>query len=217
MLPINGQPLLGHLVKWLRSHNICEIAVNLHYRPQTIVDYLGDGLLFDVHITYSHEDAILGTAGAARRLTSFWGGQPFVVVYGDVLTDLDLTALLDAHLSHRQANPRSAITMALYSVSNPTEVGLVEMDSNRRITRFVEKPSPDEVFTDLANAGIFVAEANILELIPQDTFFDFGHDLFPLLLAADIPMHGWVAPAGTRVLDIGTPERYAMAEREWSI
>lgn len=217
MAPINGQPLLGYIIQWLRRHNIHEIAINLHYRPEAIVEYVGDGHAFGVHVTYSYEDPVLGTAGAVRRLDAFWQDRSFVVVYGDVLTDLDLSALLAAHRAHCQEDPRTALTMALYAVSNPTEVGLVEMDERGRIKRFVEKPKPEDVFTNLANAGVFVAEPAVLDYIPKDRFCDFGHDVFPALLAADIPMYGWTTPPTSRVFDIGTPERYATAQREWAI
>jgi NDP-sugar pyrophosphorylase family protein len=136
------------------------------------------------------------------------------VVYGDILTDLDLAALLSYH-RRRVAETRCAATLALYRVPNPTEVGLVGLDDDGRITRFLEKPRPEEVFTDLANAGILVAEACLLDQIPKGQFSDFGLDVLPRLLAADVPLYGWPIPAGTYLLDIGSLEKYAQAQREW--
>lgn len=215
MLPIHGIPLLEHTVRWLCRHGITHIAINLHYCPHVITGHFGDGSAFGVQIAYSYEDPILGTAGAARKLRWFLADGPFVVIYGDVLTDLDLSALLTFHRQVVARDPSAQLTMCLYHVPNPTEVGLVGLDEAGRITRFIEKPSSKEVFTDLANAGILVIEPDILDHIPPNTFFDFGRDLFPRLLEAGISMYGWVIPSQAYLLDIGTPEKYAQAQREW--
>lgn len=215
MVPIAGRPLLEHTVAWLRRFGVREIAINLHYHPEAIVGYFGDGAAFGVRITYSHEDRLLGTAGAARKLADFLAGGPFLVVYGDVLTDLDLGQLWRFHRERAIRDPRTGATLSLYHMPNPTEVGLVGMDDDGRINRFVEKPRPEEVFTDLANAGVLVVEPTVISHIPPDMFYDFGRDLFPKLLAAGVSLYGWVIPEGTFLLDIGTPEKYAQAQREW--
>ncbi len=216
MVPIAGRPLLEHTVRWLRRHGVCEIAINLHYRPEAITSHFGDGAAFDVRITYSYEERLLGTAGAARKLAHFLGDGPFLVVYGDVLTDLDLRRLLSFHHAQAARQPALAATVSLYHVPNPTEVGLVGADDCGRITRFVEKPQPAEVFTDLANTGILVVEPHVIERIPPQVYCDFGRDLFPQLLADGVPLYGWVIPPGTYLLDIGTPEKYAQAQRDWA-
>jgi mannose-1-phosphate guanylyltransferase len=215
MLPVAGKPLLEHTVRWLRSYGIEEIAVNLHHRPESIISHFGDGSAFDVHIAYSPEDPILGTAGAVRKLAEYLNGGPFVVVYGDVLTDLNLQGLLAFHHEQAIRNPATSATLSLYRVPNPTEVGLVGVDGGGRVTRFVEKPGPEEVFTDLANAGILVIEPHVIEQIPPDTFCDFGLQLLPRLLEEGVPIYGWPIPQGTYLLDIGTPEKYAQAQYEW--
>ena len=215
MLPIDGKPLLEHIVCWLRDHNIADMAINLHHRPQTIVDYMGDGARWGARLVHSYEEPLLGTAGAVRKLQPFLKDGPFVVVYGDILTDLDLTELLAFHRKAVERDPSTGITMSLYRVPNPTEVGLVGMDRTGRITRFVEKPRPEEVFTDLASAGILVMEPSVISRIPPDTFYDFGKHLFPQLLASGVSMYGWVIPKGAYLLDIGTHEKYAQAQWEW--
>jgi NDP-sugar pyrophosphorylase family protein len=106
--------------------------------------------------------------------------------------------------------------MSLYHVPNPTEVGLVGLDGTGKVIRFMEKPRPEQVFTDLANAGVLVIEPDVIELIPPDTYYDFGLHLFPKLLLAGVSMYGWVIPHDTYLLDIGTPEKYAQAQREWT-
>ena len=217
MLPINGEPLLHYTLQWLRRHHVNEVAINLHHCPDVIVDYLGDGSRRGMHIVYSYEDQILGTAGAVRKLSTFADRRPLVVVYGDVLTDLDLTSLVAVHNRFIALDPCAGVTMSLYRVGNPTEVGLVGMDRDGRITRFIEKPKADEVFTDLESAGVLIIEPDVISCIPPNTFCDFGRHLFPLLLDQGITMYGWVVPYGTYVMDIGTPERYALAQRDWHV
>ncbi|GIV76534.1 nucleotidyltransferase family protein [Litorilinea aerophila] len=205
MLPVGGRPLLAHTVAWLRHHGIREIAMNLHHCPEAITGYFGQGEGHGVHLTYSYEDTLWGTAGAARRLASFLD-TTFVVVYGDVFTNLDLTRLLDGHRG------RAELTLALYRVPNPGECGLVETDPQGRVTRFVEKPPPDQIFTDLANGGILVCEPSILDWIPAETVYDFGHDLLPALLAAGRPVYGQPIRPDEVLIDIGTPAGYRRAQ-----
>lgn len=212
MLPIQGQPLLAHLVCWLRAHNITQIAINVHHHPAVIMGYFGDGQRMDVNITYSYEEQLLGTAGAAKRLEAFLT-EPFVVVYGDVYTNLDLTRLIHFHEWHQQtALPNLLATLALYRVPNPTECGLVEVDATGRITRFVEKPPMDQVFTELANAGVMICKPEILDFIPQNTVYDLGRNLFPALLATDASLLGQALADDEFLIDIGTPSGYSRAQ-----
>jgi mannose-1-phosphate guanylyltransferase len=217
MVPVDGQPLLAHILAWLARHSIREVAINLHHFPEAITDFFGDGSATGMRITYSYESELLGTAGAARRLEGYLRDGPFLVVYGDVLTDLDLGALLEFHHERAVAQPGTVATLALYRVPNPTEVGLVGLDGNGRITRFLEKPGRDEVFTDLANAGVLVAEPSVLDQIPDREFSDFGMHVLPKLLAAGAPLYGWPIPDSTYLLDIGSSEKYLQAQREWPV
>jgi len=216
LLPVAGKPVLTHIIEWLRDHSVRDLAINLHHHADAIVATYGDGSELDVHITYSREEQLLGTSGAVRRLSAFAGDQPVIVAYGDVLADFDLGALMAFHQRARESDPNLAATLSLYHVTNPTEVGLVDLDAAGRITRFVEKPAPDQVFTDLASAGVLILEPRAIQCIPPDTFHDFGRDLFPHLLRDGLSLYGWVAPPGSRVIDMGTPEKYALARRTWS-
>jgi len=186
------------------------MAINLHHKPEAITGHFGDGRHFGVRIDYSYEDSILGTAGAAKRLESLFLDGAFLVVYGDVLTDMDLTSLVRFHRLKR-----GVVTVGLYRVENPWACGLVGLDEDGRITDFVEKPPPEEVFTDLANAGVFVVEPTALSYIPPDTFYDFGHHLFPDLLRRGIALYGCPLSDTEYLIDIGTPEKYEQALREW--
>jgi len=207
MLPVAGRPLLEHTLAWLRGYDITQIAINLHYRPEAIRDTLSDGHRFGVTITYSYEPVLRGTAGALKPLQAFLD-ETFVIVYGDVLTNLDLSRLIAFH----RAAPGAQMTLSLYRVPNPTEKGLVDLDEAGRVRRFVEKPPPNQVFTDLASAGVIVAEPGILDAIPADGFDDIGHNLVPRLLAAGTPIYGWPLPEGAYLIDIGSPEQYAQAQ-----
>jgi len=211
MLPVAGLPALEHTIRWLRHHGITQVAINLWHRPEAVTGYLGDGSALGVAVSYSIERALLGTAGGAKRMG---GGlrEPFAVVYGDVLTDLDLGALMGFHLS-RPAGPH--LSMCLYRVPNPTECGIVELDETARVTRFVEKPAKGEVFSNLANSGILVMDPEVLDGVPAGEPFDFGGDLFPALLDQGIPMYGWPLPATAYLIDFGLPDKYARVQHEW--
>lgn len=213
MLPIGGRPLLERLICWLRDHGIRDIALNLHYYPEAITDYFGQGQALGVTLTYSYEAQLLGTAGAAKRLQTFLD-EPFVVVYGDLYTNLDLGRLVQFHFEQVKTQPAALATLALYHVPNPSECGLVELTADGRITRFVEKPPPDQVFTDLANAGVMLCEPRILDFIASATVSDFGRDLFPALLAAGEPLYGQPLAAQEFLIDIGTPAGYQRAQAQ---
>jgi NDP-sugar pyrophosphorylase family protein len=219
MVPINDKPLLHYTLEWLQLYGIHDVAINLSHHPEVIVDYFANGAAhaLDVRLHYSYENPILGTAGAVRHLSNYFGSSPFVVVYGDVLTDLDLKGLISFHHEKVARDPATGITLSLYHVPNPTSVGLVGLDEHGRVNRFLEKPKPDEVFTDLANAGVMVVEPGVIQDIPQDTFYDFGLHLLPKLLEKGVPIYGWIVPRQSYLIDIGSLENYDKAQREWPV
>ena len=206
MIPIAGTPLLQYNIELLRSNGITEVAINLHHLPQVVMDWLGNGDRFGIQVTYSVEDPILGTAGALSKLRGFFD-DTFVLVYGDMLTNLDIASLLDLH----QAKAALA-TVTLFRVDNPSSYGIVEIDGEQRILRFVEKPAPGTTTSNLANSGIYMLQPEVINDIPQDTFYDFGYDLFPALLKKGAPLYGFVT--SDAILDTGTMENYRLAERE---
>lgn len=156
---------------------------------------------------------MLGTAGAAKRLQSFFD-EPFLVIYGDGYTNLDLSRLICFHQQQKETKwPDLLVTVALYQVPNPTECGLVTLDGDGRVIHFVEKPAPTEVFTDLASAGILLCEPALLDLIPAGQVYDFGRDLFPMLLQQAIPFCGQPWAEDEFLVDIGTPDGYRRAQR----
>lgn len=209
MLPVAGQPLLRHIIAWLRQSGVTEIAVNLHHHPEMITSDLGNGSDAGVMLTYSYEEKLLGTAGAAKKLQDFLDTS-FVVAYGDVFTNVNLPGVIERHQQNRAMG--CLLTMALYRVTNPTQCGLVEVEPSGRVVRFVEKPPAHEVFTDLANSGILVCEPSLLEYIPAGQVYDFGIDLLPYLLALGLPVYGYEISTHEYLIDIGTPAGYAQAQ-----
>ena len=207
MVPVGGRPVLEHLIALLRVHGVQEVAINLHYRPEAIVEHFGDGTAFGTRITYSREEQLLGAAGAARALDTFLT-DTFIVLYGDVLTNADLSALI-AH--HRTTG--AAGTIGLYEVSDPSRCGIVELDDAGIMTRFVEKPAPGTIAGNLANSGIMVLEPSVLREIPPGEPYDFGLHLFPKLLEQGIPLAG--ARLDGYILDIGALDRLEQAEADY--
>lgn len=206
MLPVDGRPLLAHLIELLRRHGVCDIAVNLHHRGEAIESYAGDGARFGVRLTYSHEERLLGSVGALKRLDWFLRDGPFFVLCGDVLTDIDLTALRSFHKARR-----AAVTIALYQPEALGSCGVVRLAEDDRILDFVEKPAPGTEPSRWANAGIYVVEPFVLDDIPRDRPYDFAADLVPALLARGLRIVGYGSDA--LVVDIGSHDGYRRAQQ----
>ena len=213
MLPVAGRPAIEYTVAWLRHYGVRDIVINLYHRPDVVMAHLGDGARFGARIRYGVEGSILGTAGGVRNLAGFFDDAPFAVVYGDVLTDMDLGALIDFH--RQRAAERPHLTLALYHAPNPEACGIVALDDAGRVMRFVEKPPADDIFSDLANAGVLVMEPGVIDLIPPDVFYDFGNDLIPQMLAEGWPVYGLPISPEAYLIDFGTPEKYERAQVEW--
>ncbi len=203
MVPIVGTPLLERTLVWLAGEGVTEAAINLFHRPQSIPDYFGDRFA-GIRLHYFFEDTLRGTSGGVKAAESVLGGAPFFVIYGDNLIYADLRRLAAFHAG------RSGLgTVALFHHPSPTAAGIVGLDAGSRITRFVEKPPASEVFSDLANAGVYVLDPAIFAFIPAGTPSDFGRDIFPALLAQNKPLYGTLL--GGYLQDTGTPEAYRQA------
>jgi NDP-sugar pyrophosphorylase family protein len=210
MIPINGIPQVTHTLLWLKSHGITDVAINLHHLGHQIKTLVGDGSRLGLNVVFSEEHTLLGTAGGVKKMESFLGDR-FVIVYGDILTDFDLTAMIQRHLASG-----AVATIALFRPSNPHEVGLVQMDPAGRILKFVEKPPtvPPELFPPQANAGIYVLEKTVLEHVPPAGKCDFGFETFPHLIAAGLPLCGHPIGPHDYLIDIGTQEKYRLANED---
>src|SRR5881397_3271909 len=206
MVSIVNKPCLGHIFDLLQRHGITDAFVTLQYLASQIQDSFGDGGAVGMRLRYSIEETPLGTGGSVRQIGDGLEGT-FLVISGDALTDIDLSAVVALH---KQRN--AAVTLCLYHVPNPLEYGVVITDDTGRIQKFLEKPSWGEVFSDTINTGIYVIEPRVLERFPQGEVFDFSKDLFPRLLAEGEPLYGYIADGYWT--DIGSIVEYARANAD---
>jgi NDP-sugar pyrophosphorylase family protein len=204
MLPLGGRPLLEHNVRLLAQYGIREIAINLHFHPEVVVDYFGDGSRFGVEIAYSHEPELLGTAGAVKKMASFFS-EPFLVLYGDNFTDCRLDRLIQFH---RQKG--GLCTIAAFQRENVAASGIIGLDDTFHVTRFLEKPSPDQVFSNWVSAGLLVMEPAVLDFMPASGPSDFGRDVLPALLRSGHPIYGY--PMTENLLWIDSLEDYQRSQ-----
>jgi mannose-1-phosphate guanylyltransferase len=178
MVPVLDRPVMAHIVDLLDRHGFDQTIANLHWFPDSIREHFGERL------SYRYEPELLGTAGGVRACAEFFGDEPFLVISGDALTDIDLGALAARHL---QAG--GVATLAVKKVPDTREFGVVLHDRDGRITGFQEKPRPDEALSDLGNCGIYVFSPEIFDYFPDRPFADWAQDVFPTLLANDVPFH----------------------------
>lgn len=206
VVPVAGVPLLKHICDLLQESGIHDVVINCHHEGDVLREYLDD-LNLDMNIQVSEEADLLGTAGGVKYAQEYLG-DTFVVVYGDNLFDIDIASILEFH---RQK--KALVTVALDRVDHPEECGVVDLDEDGLILGFKEKPRREEVTSNLANAGLYVIEREVLEMIPADKPYDFGSELFPLLLRTRGRMYGYEIGDGY-ARDIGTPRNYAAVHRD---
>ncbi|HEY5584883.1 MAG TPA: mannose-1-phosphate guanyltransferase [Ruminiclostridium sp.] len=206
MVPIVNKPVMEHIIELLKKYGIRDIAVTLQYMPEIIKDYFGDGSEFGVSLKYFTEDVPLGTAGSVKNAEEFLD-ETFIVISGDALTDINLDEALEFH---RKSG--AIATLVLKKVESPIEYGVVVTDPIGKITRFLEKPSWGEVFSDTVNTGIYVLEPKVLSYFKANQQFDFSKDLFPILLKQNMPMYGFVTE--NYWCDIGDLDAYVAVHND---
>ena len=206
MVPVLNIPFLEHVIRHLTEHQVTEIVLALSQCQQSIEGYFGDGSQFGVKLHYSIENTPLGTGGAVKNAEKYLD-ETFLMLNGDIFTDLDITAMMKLHRDRA-----AKITIARTPVEDPTSYGLIEADTQGRITRFIEKPSPNEITTNLINAGIYILEPDILTHIPPQVNFSIEHGLFVTLPNPTIP--AWVCDYFTYWMDMGTSEKYLQLHRD---
>jgi NDP-sugar pyrophosphorylase family protein len=185
MVEIAGKPLLERNVEWLKKYGVTDLVINLHYLPESVAGHFGDGSRWGVRITYSRERELLGTAGAVRNVADFFDG-PFFVWYGDNLSTCRLDRLWAMHTARG-----GVATIALHEREDPTQSGIVGLDETDRITRFLEKPRSDQVFSHWVSAGILALDPQVIDSIPGGGASDFGRDVFPRLLKEGAALYGY--------------------------
>jgi mannose-1-phosphate guanylyltransferase/phosphomannomutase len=206
MLPLANRPMMEHIISLLKQHGFDEIIVTVAFLANHIKTYFGDGSEYGVSMVYADEPVPLGTAGSvgnARHLLD----EQFLVISGDVLTDIDLTKVLQLHRDRG-----ATATIGLTAVENPLEFGIVITREDGSIERFLEKPTWGQVFSDTINTGIYVLEPEIFEFIPEGRSVDFSSEVFPALLAAGRPMFGALVDGYWE--DVGTLEAYLSAHKD---
>ena len=206
MIPMANRPLMEHVIDLLRRHGLTDIVVTVAYQADAIQQYFGDGAEFGARIVYASEDLPLGTAGSVRNAVPALD-ETFLVISGDVLTDIDLSAVVNFHYEKK-----ALATIALRSMPNPLEFGIVMTRADGSVERFLEKPSWGQVFSDTINTGIYVLEPGIFDYIGEGVV-DFSSDVFPRLLSGERPvLYGCVTEGYWE--DIGTLEAYSRAHQD---
>ena len=200
MAPVMNKPMMHHIVELLKRHGITDILATLFYSPEVITNHFADGSRLGVKMSYVKADADYGTAGSVRNATKGLN-ERVLIISGDVLTDFDLTAAMRYH-----EEKKAQATIVLTHATNPLAFGVVITSAEGKITRFLEKPSWGEVFSDTINTGIYILEPEVLELIPYREEFDFSKNLFPYLLRNDLGLYGYIADGYWR--DIGNLNEY---------
>ena len=206
MLPVVNIPMMENVLKQLVATGIEEVVILLYYKPQIIKNHFGDGSKWGAKIHYVLPDADYGTAGAVGYAREFLD-TTFMIISGDLVTDFDFTKILAYH-----ERKNSKLTITLTSVENPLQFGVVIVNEEGKIEKFLEKPSWGEVFSDTINTGIYVIEPDVLDYIPVGEPFDFAKDLFPLLMKEGIDLMGYTAHGYWR--DVGNPESYREVHRD---
>ncbi len=186
MVPVVNRPVVHHVLDNLLRHGVRRVLLNLHNHPEQVRGYCGDGSRWSLDIRYSHEKTLMGTAGAIKKAESYFKGSPILVMSGDGLSDIDLSAFYAFHRKRR-----SVASMVLKAVDSRFEYGVTMTSPTGRIKGFKEKPSWGEFFSNKVNAGIYLFEPEILRLIPKGRPYDFGHQLWPKLLKMGKPIYAY--------------------------
>ncbi len=206
MVTLLDKPMLVYTTEHLLRHGISEMALTLGYLPSVVTDWFEENKPQNVHMEYYIEDVPLGTAGSVKNAAPFIDGT-FLIVSGDALTDIDLTAAVQAH---RQGG--ALATIVLKRMGSPLEYGVVITADDGGVERFVEKPGWEDVFSDTVNTGIYVLEPEVLDLIPDRTQFDFAKNVFPTMMSKGMPIYGYVAEGYW--CDVGNIESYIRAHED---
>jgi NDP-sugar pyrophosphorylase family protein len=201
MVPIVNLPTMQHNIELLKRYGFRKVIANIHYYPEQIENYFGDGHDFGVHLSYSYEKELLGTAGGVKRMADLIEIEDtFLILSSDALTDINLKRIVSYH-----KKKNALITVALAKVREVSQFGVVIQDKDGKIIGFQEKPKPEEAQSDMVNAGIYVIEPEILKMIP-DGFYDFGKELFPKLVEEKAPLYGY--PMVEYWNDVGGLDKY---------
>ena len=205
MLTFIDKPVLAHILDLLKQYDITEVIITVGYLAEQIQGYFYDGRHLGMIIQYAWEDTPLGTAGGVKNAQRFLDDDTFLVMSGDVITDINLDEAIQMH--HQK---RALATMILKAVANPSEYGAVVTDQQGYICRYEEKPKSPEYGPAIINTGIYILEPDVLRLMEPSHAYDFSYDIFPRLLEEDLPIFGYRADGYW--CDMGTIQSYRQAK-----
>ncbi|RCV51762.1 mannose-1-phosphate guanyltransferase [Marinitenerispora sediminis] len=207
LLPVVNKPIMEHVLRLLKRHGFDDTVVTVQFLATLIRNYFGDGEELGMSLRYVAEEVPLGTAGSVKNAEEHLRGEPFIVISGDALTDIDLTDMVRFHRENG-----AMVTIGLKRVANPLEFGIIIVDEQGRIQRFLEKPTWGQVFSDTVNTGIYIMEPEVLDRFPAGEVVDWSGDVFPELLKEGAPLYGYIADGYWE--DVGTHESYLRAQAD---
>ena len=207
MLPVVNRPIMEHALRLLRRHGFDQTVVTVQFLASMVRNYFGDGEDFGMSLQYATEETPLGTAGSVKNAEDAIRDEPFLVISGDALTDIDLSELVRFHKDNG-----ALVTVALTRVPDPLEFGIIIVDDDGRIQRFLEKPTWGQVFSDTVNTGIYVMEPEVLAEFRAGEVTDWSADVVPRLLDRGAPLYGWIADGYWE--DVGNHASYLKAQAD---
>jgi mannose-1-phosphate guanylyltransferase / phosphomannomutase len=207
MLPVANRPIMEHVLRLLKRHGFDETIVTVQFLAALVRNYFGDGEEFGMSLQYATEEMPLGTAGSVRNAEDALRDEPFLVISGDAVTDMDLTAMVKFH-----KEKGALVTVGLARMPNPLEFGIVIPQEDGRIQRFLEKPTWGQVFSDTVNTGLYVMEPEVLAEVPPGEMVDWSGDVFPKLLKRGAPLFGYVSDRYWE--DVGIHESYLKVQAD---
>ncbi|WP_214410372.1 mannose-1-phosphate guanyltransferase [Sphaerisporangium fuscum] len=207
LLPVVNRPIMEHVLRLLKRHGFTETVVTVQFLAALVRNYFGDGDELGMSLHYATEEIPLGTAGSVKNAADKLRDERFLVISGDALTDIDLTDMIRFHEENG-----ALVTIGLKRVPNPLEFGIIIVDEQGRVQRFLEKPTWGQVFSDTVNTGIYIMEPEVLDEVAPGVPVDWSGDVFPKLLARGAPLYGYVAAGYWE--DVGTHESYLKAQAD---
>src|SRR5579871_4080158 len=207
LLPVANKPIMEHVLGLLKRHGFTETVVTLQFFAPLIRNYFGDGEDVGMSLQYANEEIPLGTAGSVKNAEDALRDGPFLVISGDALTDIDLSAMVAYHKKQG-----ALVTVGLTRVPNPLEFGIIISGDDGRVQRFLEKPTWGQVFSDTVNTGIYVMEPEIFDYVKPGESVDWSGDVFPRLIEEGRPVYGYVADGYWE--DVGTLDSYHKAQAD---
>ncbi len=207
LVSVVNVPIMEHVLKLLSRHEFTDVCANLHYLPEKIIDYFGNGESLDINLKFLREEKLSGDAGGVRACRKFLEDSTFLVVMGDLLTDADLTYIVREH-----KRKKALASIAIKHVDDVSHFGVALLNKDGFITGFQEKPAPHEALSNLVSTGIYVLEPDIFNFIPAEGEYGFGRQLFPMLVQKGLPVLG--LEIDSYWSDVGTLTQYRISNFE---